>query len=56
MVVFVNPLSGNVADVKSGEIIKNSFNILKESFLLQNGILHFVFRLSQSSAIAFESF
>jgi len=38
------------------EIIKNGLHVFEMGEnLLQNGILYFVFRLSQSSEIAFES-
>jgi len=38
----------------TGKIIKNSLNVFeREENLLQNGVLHFVFRLSQSSEIVF---
>jgi len=37
----------------SGKIIKNGLSVFKRGNLLQNVIIHFVFRLSQSSEIDF---
>jgi len=38
---------------RTGKTIKNGLSVFKD--LLQNGILHFVFRFSQSSEIALQS-
>jgi len=51
----VTPMS-LVAAVAPCKIIKNVLNFLqRREVLLQNGILHFVFRLSQWTLIALES-
>jgi len=51
-------LTSHVAAVapRTGKIIKNGLNVFQGGEnLLQNGILHFVFRFSQSSEITLES-
>jgi len=40
---------------RTGKIVKNSRVFERGEDFLQNGVLHFVFRLSQSSEIALES-
>jgi len=53
--VEFNPLSANVAIVASRtrKIIKNDLKVFskEENICYKNGILHFVFKLSQSSEI-----
>jgi len=42
---------------RTGKIVKNGFRVLERGEkLLQNSILHFVFRFSQSSEIALECY
>jgi len=46
-----------IATVAPSKFIKNGLNVLERGKnLLQNGILHFVFRLSQLLEIALESY
>jgi len=41
---------------RTGEIIKNNLSVFERGEnLLQKGVLHFVFKSSQSSEIVFES-
>jgi len=48
-------LSDVTCSDRTGKTIKNGFNVFQRGEnLLENGVLHFVFRLSQSSEIAFE--
>jgi len=40
---------------RTGEILKNDLGVFEREEMIQNGILHFVFRSSQSSEIEFGS-
>jgi len=45
-----------VVTPRTGKIIKNSLGVFERGeHLLQNSILHFTFKLSQSSGISLES-